>query len=131
MEGWEGPPWSLLLPPGWKSLNGKGLAEIAAYQWTETNRIIMDDLTALPADRRHVVRYSDFVSDPAAVVRGIAAFADIDIDEALAQRTSAALPNSRYTLTAPDPDKWRKNAAEIEAVLPDVAGIAERLRVFR
>ena len=38
LPGWTGPPWSLLLPPGWQSLNGRSLAEICAYQWAETNR---------------------------------------------------------------------------------------------
>lgn len=131
LPGWNGPPWSLLLPPGWKDLNGKGLAEIAAHQWAETNRIILDDLSALPADRHHVVRYSDFVADPASVVRGIADFAGIEMDAALSERTAGALPNSRYTLTAPAPDKWKKNAAEIEAVLPGLHPLLKRLKAFR
>ncbi len=131
LQGWDGPPWSLLLPPGWRDLNGKPLAEIAAHQWAETNRTILDDLSALPAERRHVVRYADFVADPAAVVRGIADFAGIEMDEALRERTGKALPNSRYTLTAPAPDKWKKNAVEIEGILPGLKPLLERLEAFR
>lgn len=130
LQGWDG-PWSLLLPPGWQSLRGKPLAEVAAYQWRITNETIMNDLSALPADRRHVVRYADFVADPTAVLKGIAAFADLEFDSALAERTGGELPNSRHTLEPPKPDKWKKNAAEIEPLLPDLAPVVERLKAFR
>jgi len=131
LQGWDGPPWSLLLPPGWQSLKGRPLAEIAAYQWSETNRIIMDDLEALPAERRHVVRYDDFVANPGAAIQGIASFAAIDFDPALTERTAGDLPNSRYTLEAPRPDKWRKNAAEIEPLIPGLEAMRQRLQAFR
>lgn len=130
LQGWDGPPWSLLLPPGWQGLKGRPLGEIAAYQWSETNRIIMDDLEALPADRRHIVRYADFVADPARVIRGVAGFAGIDFDPALAERTAGDLPNSRYTLEPPKPDKWKKNAAEIEPLIPSLEPLRARLRGF-
>jgi hypothetical protein len=130
LPGWDG-PWSLLLPPGWQSLKGKPLPEIAAYQWATTNQTIMDDLDALPAERRHVVRYSDFVADPAAVVRGVCAFAGLEFDAALSERTGGDLPPSRHTLTPPEAGKWRKNAAEIEPLIPALQPLLERLRAFR
>lgn len=130
LPGWDG-PWSLLLPPGWQSLKGEPLPEVAAYQWATTNQTIMDDLEALPAERRHVVRYSDFVADPAAVVRGICEFAGLEFDAALVERTGGDLPVSRHTLTPPKADKWKKNAAEIEPLLPDLQPLLERLRAFR
>jgi hypothetical protein len=130
LPGWDG-PWSLLLPPGWQGLKGKPVHEVAAYQWATTNQTIMDDLEALPAERRHVVRYADFVADPAAVVRGIADFAGIAVDPALMERTGAPLPASRHTLEPPRPDKWKKNAAEIAAVLPGLEAVRDRLRAFR
>ena len=37
-----------------------------------------------------------------------------------------ALPLSRYTLTPPDPEKWRRHAAGIEPRLPGLAALAER-----
>lgn len=129
LPGWEG-PWSLLLPQGWQSLKDKPLPEIAGYQWATTNQTIMDDLSALPADRRHVVRYADFVADPAAVMRGICDFADLEFDAALAERTGGKLPESRHTLTPPAPDKWKKNAAEIEPLLAGLKPIRDRLAGF-
>ena len=130
LPGWDG-PWSMLLPPGWQGLKGKTVPEIAACQWATTNQIIMDDLEQLPPERRHVVRYSDFLADPAAVIRGVCAFADLEFDAALGERTGAALPVSRHTLTPPEAGKWKKNAAEIEPLIPGLQPVLERLRTFR
>jgi hypothetical protein len=49
------------------------------------------------------------------------------MDARLEAYLSKPLPPSRYTQTKPDPGKWRKNAAEIERVLPQLAAIARRL----
>jgi hypothetical protein len=130
LPGWDG-PWSLLLPPGWQALKGRPLPEIAAAQWATTNQTIMDDLEALPADRRHVVRYSDFLADPAAVIRGVCDFVAIEFDPALSERTGGTLPLSRHTLTPPEAGKWKKNAAEIEPLIPGLSPLLERLRAFR
>ena len=129
LPGWDG-PWSLLLPPGWQDLKGKPLPEIAAYQWATTNQTIMDDLEQIPADRRHVVRYSDFLADPAAVIRGVCGFADLEFDAALGERTGGDLPPSRHTLTPPEAGKWKKNAAEIEPLIPGLQPLLDRLRAF-
>jgi LPS sulfotransferase NodH len=32
LRGWNGMPWSLLLPPGWQKLDGRPLQEICAFQ---------------------------------------------------------------------------------------------------
>ncbi|MDQ7814072.1 sulfotransferase, partial [Brevundimonas sp.] len=129
LPGWDG-PWSLLLPPGWQALKGTPLPEIAAYQWATTNQTIMDDLEQIPADRRHVVRYSDFLADPAAVIRGVCGFAGLEFDPALAERTGGDLPPSRHTLTPPEAGKWKKNAAEIEPLIPGLKPLIDRLRAF-
>lgn len=129
LPGWNG-PWSLLLPPGWQSFTGKPLEEVAAYQWDITNRIVMDDLTALPRERWTTVNYGDFLADPAAVAQRLCKFADVDFDAALRARVSAPLPLSRYTQTAPQSDKWRRNESIIERVLPGVESTWQRLRAF-
>jgi hypothetical protein len=41
---------------------------------------------------------------------------------------SKPLKPSRYTLTAPHPDKWKKNAAELEPVLPSTEWMMATLR---
>jgi hypothetical protein len=126
LPGWEGPPWSLLLVPGWRELSGRSLPDIVAAQWGTTTRIALDDLEALPADRCHVVRYDALLADPATEVARVCAALGFDWDRPL----DAALPLSRFTLSAPAPDKWRRHATEIEAVLPRLQGIIERAERF-
>jgi hypothetical protein len=40
------------------------------------------------------------------------------------------LPLSRYTVTPPDPDKWRRHEAEILGVLPEIQGTVDRAQDF-
>lgn len=129
MPDWDG-PWSLILPPGWRALRGKTLGEIAAFQWETTNRIALDDLQALPAERWTALSYAEFLADTPRSVQALCAFAGIGFDEALGQRVGAPLPLSRYTQTRPVPDKWRKNAGLIEPVLPGLTATWQRLQAL-
>jgi hypothetical protein len=116
LPGWDG-PWSMLLPPGWQALRGRSLAQVAAYQWSCTNRVIAEDLAQLPPDRQMRLTYAHLMADPAAAVQRICAFGGIPFDAHLGARTNQSLPLSRYTQTPPDKDKWRKNEAEIGPLL--------------
>ena len=129
LDGWDG-PWSMLLPPGWRTLRGRPLEEIAAYQWRCTNSIILDDLVARPSDRWSVVAYEDLVRDPQSVIRRVCEFAGLEFDAELAARTATALPASRYTLTAPVPGKWRANEAAVLRVLPSLEQTWRRLEAL-
>jgi len=117
LRGWQGPPWSLLLPPGWQALNGKPLADICAFQWASANRIILDDLQQLPPDRWLACDYASLTDRTADTIGRICDFAGLAMDQRLQQRLGGELPLSRYTQTPPDPDKWRRNEAEILRVL--------------
>jgi LPS sulfotransferase NodH len=127
LDGFDG-PWSLLLPPNWRNLNGKPLEEIAAYQWDRTNRLVLDDLATLPRERWTTVRYSDLIEDPKARISKLCDFLQIDMDHALAQRLNAPLPHSMFTLTPPRPDKWRRNEAAVSRILPAVEATWRRLQ---
>jgi len=127
LEGFD-EPWSLLLPPGWAQLRGKSLHEIAAFQWESTNRILLDDLAALPRQRWSVVNYSHLVSDPEATIRRLCAFAGVEFDGPLLERVAGALPLSRFTLTPPAPGKWRRNEAGVLSVMPHVRETWRRLQ---
>ncbi len=123
---WQGLPWSLVLTPGWRNLIGKPLEEIAASQWATTTRCLLDDLERIPAERWCVASYDRLVADPQTEIERLCTFVEIEWDEAL----TAPLPFSHHTLTAPEPDKWRRNAAELKAVMPQVAEVAARARDF-
>lgn len=128
LPGWEG-PWSLLLPPHWQALRGMPLADVAAWQWDETHRVLLEDLAALPRSRWTAVEYSQLMRDPGGEVRRLCEFLGLDPDDpGLAERLGGALPLSRYTLTPPDPQKWRRHEAEILRVLPRLEATWQRLR---
>lgn len=127
LPGWDLRHWCMLLPPGWRALNGKSLAEIAAFQWHAANDTILRDLQGLERTRWLPVRYRDLLDDSAATVRRIAEFADLSFDGPLRERASAPLPLSRTTLSAPDRDKWRRHAPEIEALVALYAPLEHEL----
>jgi hypothetical protein len=126
LPGWSGPPWSLLLIPGWRDLAGKSVAEIVAAQWQATTSLLLDDLAALPADRVTVARYDALLADPQAEISRLCAAVGLSWDQTL----RGALPPSQHTLSAPAPDKWRKHEREIEAVLPQLAATVARAERF-
>ena len=123
LPGWTGLPWLLVLVPGWRDLNGAPLPKIVAHQWVTASTILLDDLEALPADRLRSIDYSDFLADPQAEMETLAQSLGLGWDRKL-----GALPPSRMTLTAPQPDKWRELEAEIEEIMPIVAPVADRAR---
>lgn len=113
LPGWSGPPWSLLLVPGWRELVGRPLHEIVAAQWSATTRILIADLEALPRELVTIARYDALIAGPAAEISRLCAATELDWD-----KSKLSLRVSRYTVSPPAPEKWRRHAAEIEAVLP-------------
>jgi hypothetical protein len=111
LPGWTGPAWSFLLTPGWRELIGAPLNHIVARQWAETTRILLDDLSALPADRWRAVRHEAFLAAPQDQITGLCKSLGLGWDRTLGAR----LPLARHTLSAPDADKWRVHAEAIAA----------------
>jgi hypothetical protein len=126
LPGWEGMPWSLLLIPGWQDLKGRSLQEIVAAQWDVTTRTMLDDFAALPSEQCHVVRYDSFLADPAGELSRLCNVLGLEWDRSL----DAALPLSRYTVTPPASDKWRRHAELIAEVLPGLRATIDRAERF-
>jgi hypothetical protein len=126
LAGWNG-PWSMLLPPGYERLKDRPLEEIVAFQWQAANQTILDDLTSVPRDRWTTMCYEDLIRDPRPEIARLLEFAGLSMDPRLDKYLSKPLPLSRHTHTAPDPEKWRQDAAEIERVLRVIAAISARL----
>ena len=124
LPDWDGPPWSLVLVPGWRELSGRPLAEIVAQQWSTATRVMLDDLEALPADAWSVASYDALAGDPQTEVERLCAFVDIEWDRTL----TAPLPLSRTTLTEPASDKWLRNGEEIDGIAAMIEPVAERAR---
>jgi hypothetical protein len=126
LRGWRGPPWSLLLPPGWRELSGRPLVEICAFQWASANRIILDDLEKLPDDRWTACSYGDLTERTRPAVERICRFAGLDRDDRLRRRVEGTLPLSRYTHTPPSAEKWRRNEEQILPVLSSMEAVWNR-----
>jgi LPS sulfotransferase NodH len=127
LDGFDG-PWSLILPPHWQTMNGRPVEDIAAFQWASTNDIVLNDLATLPAERWTHVNYDDLVGDPNATVERLCRFMNIEMDEGLQRRLGSPQPYSQYTDTPPQPNKWQKNAALVERVIPEVEAVWQRLQ---
>lgn len=125
LPGWDRPAWCFLLPPGWRHLNGKALADIAAFQWSAGNRIIIDELERLPAERWMTTGYEQLISEPAVTLREVASFAGLAVPEFVQEMQSLAF--SRTTLTPPHPDKWRRHAEAIDSVRDEWQPVAARI----
>lgn len=126
LPGWQGPPWSMLLVPGWRELAGKGLAEIVARQWSTATDQLLDDLTALSPDRWCVASYDRLISEPQAEIQRLCELIGVDWD----RRLSAPLPLSRTILNSPETEKWRHNSEELAAVMPMIAETVQRARAL-
>lgn len=122
LPDWDGPPWSLLLTPGWRDLIGRSLAEVVVDQWVRTTTQLLDDLEALGPDRWCVASYDRLVDDPTAEIRQLCDHLGLEWDVDLA----SGLPDSRHTLESPHPDKWRDNAAVLEPVWEPARAVAGR-----
>jgi uncharacterized protein (TIGR03032 family) len=119
-----GGAWSLALVERWRDLIGRPVAEIGAGQWMGANSQILDDLAAIPRGNWCGISYEEVVRDPQTAAQRLCAFAGI----AWYQKVEQALPHSRYTLTPPDPEKWRSNEADMASVLPAAEPVADRAR---
>jgi hypothetical protein len=126
LPGWNGPQWSLLLVPGWQRLNGMPIHRIVAHQWAITTGVLLDALEAIPAKRVQVVRYEDFLARPQDAIKTIAGRLDFEWDRQLTN----TLPLSRYTVSRPNPDKWRSIQTQIDSVFPIVEQVDARARRF-
>jgi len=130
LPDWDGPPWCLLLPPGWRNLRGRSVEHIAAYQWSVTNKCIIDHLSALPADAWCAVRYSDLLSQPETVLRRLCDFAEVSWDSRLDDFRTKGLPLSGSVLTPPKEGKWKKHAALVEGAIQAIQPLASEIDAF-
>lgn len=129
LQGWDRKHWCMLLPSGWRNLNGHTLAEIAAFQWKSCNEIIMNDLKEIPKARKTFIRYEDFISNPKKEIERLIKFSDIKPDQNKLNLIKDTLPISKTTVSAPKPDKWKKR---FDAINPLLSGLEEtRLKLER
>lgn len=130
LPGWEGPPWSLLLTPDWQRLAGRPQAEVVAEQWRAVSETILRDLAQLPRARWRTLDYSALLADPGGSMQRAAAFAGLGTAPRFSEALKAGLPLSRYTVSAPAKDKWRRHEAALAPILPSLQAVEARIRAL-
>lgn len=128
LPGWHLPGWCFLLPPGWRSLAGKSIAEIAAFQWTRSNEAIMAGLAGVPRARWTSLDYHAFLQDPHAALESISGF--LGMRPEIQAISASNIPLSRTTVSQPSPGKWRRYQAEIEPLLPQLEATETAIHTF-
>lgn len=125
LPDWQGLPWSLLLTPGWRDLNGRALPEIVARQWATTTDVLLADLALLAPERVHAIDYAAVMQAPSDAMRALASRVGLAWDRPL-----STLPLSPTVVSAPRADKWRAREQELAAILPVVAEADAAARAF-
>ncbi len=121
-------PWSLLLPPGWQSYHEAPLEDIVAFQWRAANMSILQELGRLDPARWMAVSYGQQVGQPAETLQRICDFCQISAGGILNALSGGGSKLSRYTLSPPDKDKWRRNALSLEKILPGLRETMEYIK---
>jgi len=126
LPGWTGLPWSMLLTPDWRALVGAPLGDVVAAQWQATTNRLLDALEHIAPERIAVARYDALLTDPAAEIHRLCEFAGVNFDRDLAK----GLPFADHTVSAPDPEKWRRRENVIAPLLPRLRETIERAEAF-
>ena len=110
--------------PGWRELVGRAARRgRGARSGRRRPTVLLDDLEALDPDRWCVASYDRLVSRSAGRDR---AHLRVLRPRVGRRPLGAALPLSRHTLDSPHPDKWRRNADELEPYWDRVREVAVR-----
>ena len=119
--------WMMLAPEGWLDYVDARIAERAAFQWREGNRVALDALERLPTARWTRLSYEAFIADPRRAVGDVLDWIGVGRHprvEAALERMSVP---GRTSFSAPRPGKWRDRADLVEPVLPPLADLRFRL----
>ncbi len=120
--------WCFSLIGGWRDYVSAPVPEIALAQWAACTRALIAGRELVPAEQWHEVFFEDVITHPAATLAGICAAAQISPEPALEQKLAALIAEPVNALSAPQPDKWRRdNEAEIVPLLGRVAPLAAAL----
>lgn len=123
LPGWDGPPWSLPLVPGWRALAGLPLGELVGRQWSEIATTALDDLEALAPERWRVVDREALLARPGPELERLCGFLELPYDQALRSPIEAA---RRSTALRPPPVA----SPELDAALAAAAEPERRLRAL-
>ena len=88
--------WKFAWVPGWPSLAGKTVADVAAWQYYQCHRFALKDFRAVEEERVLKVRHEEFVDAPEAHVSRILRWAGLSL-EGVVSEFAQSLPNVNRT----------------------------------
>jgi hypothetical protein len=88
--------WKFALVPGWRTLHGKTVADVAAWQYYQCNHFLLHDLADLDQRRVWRLKYEDFVGNPVTHLQELLDWAGLP-PSPVVQRFAAELPRVNET----------------------------------
>ena len=125
---WDRNNWCFLLPRNWRTMRGKSIAQIAAFQWAASNREIVNQLAQLANTQSFCINYKDLTDSPADTLRNINEF--IGKQQSGNVEHDIQLPLSATTISTPDANKWKAHEAVIEAQMPGLESLISEIDAF-
>lgn len=126
-SGSDLPHWSYPAPPGWQNQIHRPLEEVCAWSWRQHIQSVVDHLEQVPDLRKLLLRYEHLAEDPIAVAERVGRFCNLEWGGEVVAFAEAR-PLSRTTVSAPDPDKWRrKHGRQIERIIPTICDLMQML----
>ncbi|WP_155126817.1 sulfotransferase family protein [[Actinomadura] parvosata] len=122
LPGWSRGPWHLLLPEGWRRLDGAEPGVVAAHQWAAAVDAVLDARPLVPDGRWIDVDYADLRRSPGAVLGALSERLGLSRRE-----TPADLPLSATAISPPVAGKWRRTPGFRPSVLDAHAATLRRL----
>ena len=131
LPGREGKPmWSYLLPDGWENYHNSSIAEIAAFQWQQSNETIVNELSKMNSDRWLAISYQQLIEETHVTLTRLGKFCQLQKADEFVEKNPQALSISRYTLTKPEVNKWHKNAHLISGLIPELESSVSKIQTL-
>ncbi len=131
---WTGVSWSLLLVEGWREKIGRSLAEVAAFQWAQTNRQIMDDFQSelfnTAQQDIYCLSYEELLETPFETLKAVCGFIKAPFGPKMQSYARTGFPNSKYALTQPRTDKWLRHQDTLLGVQTEYVSVQQRINDF-
>jgi hypothetical protein len=117
--------WHFDLPPGWEEWINMGLPERCAHQWVGYNRALLRAERTLPDEAVVRCHYEEMVKRPLETARSLCAALDVQMSDPIREHCEE-LPVVN-SVSAPDPEKWRKREQTILGLQSIYGPTAEKI----
>lgn len=118
--------WCYPVPPGWREVAHRGIAEICAWSWARHVETVLDFFRRKGIEPMEV-RYERLIERPADVLTSVADRLGVPVSEKTRRRWGN-MPLSRTTVSRPDGDKWRRLHGDvIRSLIPGIMDTARRI----